>query len=168
MPQLVGVAATLCKTPTAEKQKVWSQIVELGAIELSDRAWEVLRILQGRPSPDAELTDDYNPLEVGLWQTISFNKGCYIGQETIARLNTYKGVKQQLWGIKLSATTEQGAVITVGDEKIGKLTSYTETVDGYFGLGYIRTKAGGTGLKVQVGDSEGEIVEIPFVSHDYP
>ncbi len=154
--------------PTAEKQKVWSQIVELGAIELSDRAWEVLRILQGRPSPDAELTDDYNPLEVGLWQTISFNKGCYIVQETIARLNTYKGVKQQLWGIKLSATTEQGAVITVGDEKIGKLTSYTETVDGYFGLGYIRTKAGGTGLKVQVGDTEGEIVEIPFVSHDYP
>lgn len=154
--------------PVAQKQKLWSQILELGAMELSDRAWEVLRILQGRPAPDAELTDDYNPLEVGLWQTISFNKGCYIGQETIARLNTYKGVKQNLWGIKLSAPTEPGAVITVGEEKIGKLTSYTETADGYFGLGYIRTKAGGAGLKVQVGDSEGEIVQIPFVSHEYP
>lgn len=154
--------------PVSEKQRLWSQILELGAIELSDRGWDLLRILQGRPAPDAELTDDYNPLEVGLWQTISFNKGCYIGQETIARLNTYKGVKQHLWGIRLSGPAEVGTAIAVGDEKVGKLTSYTETADGYFGLGYIRTKAGGVGLKVQVGETEGEIVEVPFVSHEYP
>jgi len=154
--------------PVADKQKVWSQILTLGAVELSDRAWDALRILQGRPNPDAELTDDYNPLEVGLWQTISFNKGCYIGQETIARLNTYKGVKQHLWGIKLNAPAEIGALIAVGDEKVGKLTSYTQTAEGYFGLGYIRTKAGGVGLKVQVGETAGEIVAVPFVSHEYP
>ncbi|MDZ7957781.1 MAG: folate-binding protein YgfZ [Aulosira sp. DedQUE10] len=154
--------------PIADKQKLWSQILTSGAVELSDRAWDALRILQGRPNPDAELTDDYNPLEVGLWQTISFNKGCYIGQETIARLNTYKGVKQHLWGIKLNAPAEIGATIAVGDEKVGKLTSYTQTADGYFGLGYIRTKAGGVGLKVQVGETAGEIVAVPFVSHEYP
>ncbi|ALF54273.1 glycine cleavage system protein T [Nostoc piscinale CENA21] len=154
--------------PAIEKQKLWQQILEFGAVELSDHAWETLRILQGRPTPDAELTDDYNPLEVGLWQTISFNKGCYIGQETIARLNTYKGVKQNLWGIRLSAPVEIGSAIALGDEKIGKLTSYTETSDGYFGLGYIRTKAGGMGLKVKIGEVEGEIVDIPFVSHEYP
>ncbi|MBD2201224.1 folate-binding protein YgfZ [Calothrix sp. FACHB-1219] len=154
--------------PTSEKEKLWSQILELGAVELSDRAWDTLRILQGRPAPDAELTDDYNPLEVGLWQTISFNKGCYIGQETIARLNTYKGVKQNLWGIRLSGFAEIGSAIAIGDEKVGKLTSYTQTADGHFGLGYIRTKAGGVGLKVQVGETKGEIVAIPFVSHEYP
>jgi tRNA-modifying protein YgfZ len=154
--------------PVADKQQVWQKILELGAVELSDRGWETLRILQGRPTPDAELTDDYNPLEVGLWQTVSFNKGCYIGQETIARLNTYKGVKQYLWGIKLSAPAEVGSAIALGEEKIGKLTSYTATSDGHFGLGYIRTKAGGVGLKVQVGEVAGEIVEIPFVSHEYP
>ncbi|GBE91047.1 YgfZ/GcvT domain-containing protein [Nostoc cycadae] len=154
--------------PATEKQKVWQQILEFGAVELSDRAWDTLRIIQGRPIPDAELTDDYNPLEVGLWQTISLNKGCYIGQETIARLNTYKGVKQNLWGIRLSAPVEVGSAIALGDEKIGKLTSYTETSEGYFGLGYIRTKAGGIGLKVKVGEVEGEIVDIPFVSHEYP
>jgi hypothetical protein len=147
---------------------VWEKLLEVGAIEMSDRAWEVLRILQGRPAPEAELTDDYNPLEAGLWQTISFTKGCYIGQETIARLNTYKGVKQHLFGVKLSAAAEIGSAIALGDEKVGKLTSYTETPDGYFGLGYIRTKAGGVGLKVQVGETTGEIVEIPFVSHEYP
>ncbi|MBD2345284.1 CAF17-like 4Fe-4S cluster assembly/insertion protein YgfZ [Anabaena subtropica] len=154
--------------PVSQKQRVWQQIIDSGALELSDRAWDTLRILQGRPAPDAELTDDYNPLEVGLWQTISFNKGCYIGQETIARLNTYKGVKQYLWGIRLHAPAEVGNTITIGDEKVGKLTSYTQTPDGYFGLGYIRSKAGGVGLKVQVGNTEGEVVPIPFVSHEYP
>ncbi|MBG1267169.1 CAF17-like 4Fe-4S cluster assembly/insertion protein YgfZ [Nostoc sp. WHI] len=154
--------------PYTDKATVWNKLLEAGAVEMSDRAWDTLRILQGRPAPDSELTDDYNPLEVGLWQTISFNKGCYIGQETIARLNTYKGVKQYLFGIRLSSPTEVGSAIVVGDEKVGKLTSYTETANGYFGLGYIRTKAGGVGLKVQVGESEGEVVEIPFVSHEYP
>jgi hypothetical protein len=154
--------------PVAQKPQLWEQIIDLGVVELSDRAWDTLRILQGRPAPDAELTDDYNPLEVGLWQTISFNKGCYIGQETIARLNTYKGVKQHLWGIRLNSSAAVGDTISIGEEKVGKLTSYTETPDGYFGLGYIRSKAGGVGLKVQVGDSEGEIVAIPFVSHEYP
>jgi tRNA-modifying protein YgfZ len=154
--------------PISEKEKVGNQLVENGAVLLSDRAWNMLRILQGRPEPDQELTEDYNPLEVGLWQTISLNKGCYIGQETIARLNTYKGVKQHLWGIRLTAPVELGSPITLGEEKVGKLTSYTETPDGHFGLGYIRTKAGGAGLKVFVGDVEGEIVEVPFVSQEYP
>ncbi|MEH2184218.1 CAF17-like 4Fe-4S cluster assembly/insertion protein YgfZ [Nostoc sp.] len=154
--------------PYTDKETVWNKLLEAGAVEMSDRAWDALRIIQGRPAPDAELTDDYNPLEVGLWQTISFTKGCYIGQETIARLNTYKGVKQHLLGVRLSAPVEVGSAIAVGDEKVGKLTSYIQTADGYFGLGYIRTKAGGVGLKVKVGETDGEIVEIPFVSHEYP
>ncbi|MGB7379554.1 MAG: folate-binding protein [Rivularia sp. (in: cyanobacteria)] len=150
------------------KEQIWSKIIEAGAIEIQDNDWEMLRILQGRPQPESELTDDYNPLEVGLWQTVSFDKGCYIGQETIARLNTYKGVKQNLWGIRLNTAAELGTVITAGDDKVGKLTSCTQDGNNYFGLGYIRTKAGGVGLKVKVGETEGEVVSIPFVSHQYP
>lgn len=147
---------------------IWETLTNLGAISLNDSGWEQLRIEQGRPTPDKELTDEHNPLEVGLWQTISFTKGCYIGQETIARLNTYKGVRQQLWGVRLSAPAEPGMAVTVGEEKVGKLTSYIDTETGGFGLAYIRTKAGGVGLKVQVGDSIGEVVPVPFVSHEYP
>ncbi|MCZ2207458.1 folate-binding protein [Cylindrospermopsis raciborskii] len=154
--------------PRAEKQQIWQQLLDWGAVKLSDRHWEMLRISQGRPAPDAELTDDYNPLEVGLWQTVSFNKGCYIGQETIARLNTYKGVKQHLWGIKLKSCAQPGTIITILEEKVGKLTSYIETPEGHFGLGYIRAKAGGVGLTVEVGETQGEIVPVPFVSWDYP
>lgn len=152
--------------PAEKAANVWSFLVAAGSVPMGDRVWEVLRIQQGRPVPERELTEDYNPLEAGLWQTLSFNKGCYIGQETIARLNTYKGVKQYLWGIRLDAPAEPGSVITVGEEKVGKLTSYTDTENGAFGLGYIRTKAGGAGLQVQVGETTGEVVDLPFLTRE--
>jgi hypothetical protein len=152
--------------PAEKAANVWSFLVAAGSVPMGDRVWEVLRIQQGRPVPERELTEDYNPLEAGLWQTLSFNKGCYIGQETIARLNTYKGVKQYLWGIRLDAPAEPGSVITVGEEKVGKLTSYTDTENGAFGLGYIRTKAGGAGLQVQVGETKGEVVDVPFLTRE--
>ena len=144
---------------------VWSKLVAEGAVAFGDRLWENLRIQQGRPTPDKELTEDYNPLEAGLWQTISFEKGCYIGQETIARLNTYNGVKQKLWGIKLDRSVEPQTPITVADKKVGVLTSYTDTSTGSFGLGYVRTKAGGEGLQVKVGEAEGELISVPFLQH---
>ncbi|WP_295615161.1 folate-binding protein [Chamaesiphon sp. GL140_3_metabinner_50] len=143
-------------------------ITNLGAAIVDENAWECLRIERGRPKPDAELTDDYNPLEVGLWDTISFTKGCYIGQETIARLNTYKGVKQYLWGIKLAEIVTVGTAITVGGEKVGVLTSCSETAAGVVGLSYVRSKAGGVGLQVMLGDVAGEIIDLPFVRHEYP
>jgi tRNA-modifying protein YgfZ len=146
---------------------LWQTLTTAGALPFGTQTWEQLRIQQGRPMPGQELTEDINPLEAGLWQTISLSKGCYIGQETIARLHTYRGVKQQLWGIQLAAAAESGSEILAGDEKIGKLTSYTATPQGHFGLAYIRTKAVAPGLKVQVGDTEGELVAVPFVSHEY-
>jgi len=173
IPVRVGVGSGL-KMPgyqllvSREKSvQVWRELTEKGAIPIGDRLFEKLRIEQGKPTPDKELTEDYNPLEAGLWQTLSFNKGCYIGQETIARLNTYKGVKQRLWGIKLSAPVEVGTHITVDESKVGILTSCTETDTGAFGLAYIKTKAGGAGLKVDVGGVSGEVVNVPYLTHEY-
>lgn len=151
--------------PVEQAVLIWKSLVTSGAVPMGNRVWEQLRIEQGRPAPDFELTDDYNPLEAGLWNTISFEKGCYIGQETIARLNTYKGVKQKLWGLRLNAPVAVGTEIKVEDQKVGKLTSLVETETGYFGLGYIRSKAGGKGLKVQIGEVEAEVIEVPFLTH---
>jgi tRNA-modifying protein YgfZ len=144
---------------------LWQELIKLGVIPLGDRVWEQLRIEQGRPMPGTELTEDYNPLEAGLWKTISFEKGCYIGQETIARLNTYKGVKLQLWGVRLDAPVTVETAIMQEGEKIGKLTSYTDTENGHLGLAYIRTKAAGEGLSVRVGETSGELVAVPFVEY---
>ncbi|MBD2257170.1 folate-binding protein YgfZ [Pseudanabaena sp. FACHB-2040] len=146
---------------------LWQTLVEADAVAAGETVWNQLRVQQGRPVPGAELTEDYNPLEAGLWQTLSFEKGCYIGQETIARLNTYKGVKQQLWGLQLQGQASPGTPITLGDDKVGLLTSVVETATGTLGLGYIRTKAGGAGLTVRVGDTNATVIEVPFLSRGY-
>ncbi|MGB3536054.1 MAG: folate-binding protein [Microcoleaceae cyanobacterium] len=151
--------------PAPEAARFWRMLMDLEVVPFGDRVWQHLRILQGRPAPDSELTEDYNPLEAGLWPTISFEKGCYIGQETIARLNTYKGVKQYLWGLRLNGPAAPGTTITLEGQKIGLLTSYTDLEQPAFGLGYVRVKAGGEGLTVQVGDTTAEVVDVPFLTH---
>eukprot|EP00850_Spirogloea_muscicola_P018130 SM000163S02298 [mRNA] locus=s163:49992:54203:+ [translate_table: standard] len=131
---------------------VWRALVQGGAVPMGSRAWEIYRILQGVPVPGKELTEEFNPLEAGLWHTISTTKGCYIGQETIARLITYDGVKQHLWGVQLEGPVECNTVITVGDQKVGKLTSYTRVGDTeeHFGLCYIKRKVGQSGMEVDI------------------
>lgn len=153
--------------PATNAPMLWSVLIERGATPMGDRDWEKIRIQQGRPASDRELTEDYNPLEAGLWYAISFNKGCYIGQETIARLNTYKGVKQRLWGIVLDRPVDTGTALTLNGEKVGILTSCLATSTGALGLGYLRTKAGEAGLEVAVGESTGKIIAVPYLSHDY-
>ncbi|ESA32621.1 hypothetical protein N836_25235 [Leptolyngbya sp. Heron Island J] len=134
---------------------------------LSPQDWEVLRIRQGRPMPGLELTDKDNPLEAGLWHTVSFEKGCYIGQETIARLNTYQGVKKQLWGFKLDKLVEPGVSLTLDGTPVGKLTSVATADDGIWALGYLRTKAGGAGLTLDANGTMANTVELPFLSRGY-
>jgi tRNA-modifying protein YgfZ len=133
---------------------------------LAPTQWEQLRIQQGRPMPGAELTNDYNPLEAGLWQTISFNKGCYIGQETIARLETYNGVKQQLWGFRSTQAISPGAIVYCNDEKVGQVTSIAQIDDGYEGLAYVKTKAGGAGLNVTIAGISTVLQDLPYLTRE--
>ncbi|MBD1910872.1 MULTISPECIES: folate-binding protein YgfZ [unclassified Leptolyngbya] len=164
----VAIAGYTLITPIDHAADLWGILVDTGAVPMGENAWEQLRIQQGRPVPDHELTDDFNPLEAGLWSTISLSKGCYIGQETIARLYTYRGVKQQLWGIQLEGAVTPGSTITAGAEKVGVLTSSIATDAGYWGLAYIRTKAlEGNLQQVQVEGVSGYLVSLPFVDHTY-
>ncbi|MEA5452754.1 folate-binding protein [Leptolyngbya sp. CCNP1308] len=153
--------------PTKDAASVWRLLTTAGVTPAGESLWQQLRVQQGRPAPERELTEDYNPLEAGLWDAISFDKGCYIGQETIARLNTYQGVKQQLWGIQLSGAVDPGEVIFAGTEKVGLLTSVVEAPGGLRGLGYIRTKAGGAGLAVNIGAAKGVVVDVPYLARGY-
>ncbi|MEC4805930.1 MAG: folate-binding protein [Jaaginema sp. PMC 1079.18] len=151
--------------PQSHAAALWSTLHQAGAIPAGETVWEQRRIQQGRPRPGCELTADYNPLEAGLISAISFNKGCYIGQETIARLNTYQGVKQRLWGVRLNALVDPATPVMLDDSKIGILTSIAETPDGILGLAYLRSKAGGEGLTVQIGNAEAEAIAVPFLRH---
>jgi folate-binding Fe-S cluster repair protein YgfZ len=98
---------------------------------------------------------------------LSFDKGCYIGQETIARLNTYKGVKQRLYGVKLTGPITPGTLLMQGEEKAGLITSGVVTEDGARGLAYIRTKIGGEGLVLQAGEVTATVLCLPYLEHRY-
>eukprot|EP00741_Cyanophora_paradoxa_P000108 tig00000057_g104.t1 len=128
---------------------LWSFLEAQGARPLGTRAWNKLRVKDGRPAAGLELTEEYNPLEAGLWHAVSLDKGCYIGQETLARLNTYKGVKTQIWGLTVSGAAAGGRRPAAGDpifseegEKIGVVSSVAEVEDkeGLACLAYVRTK----------------------------
>ncbi|WOG88311.1 hypothetical protein DCAR_0207546 [Daucus carota subsp. sativus] len=152
----------------AAADSVWKALLSHGAIPMGSNAWEKLRILRGRPVPGKELTNEYNVLEAGLWNSISLDKGCYKGQETISRLITYDGIKQKLWGINLSSPVEPGSSITIDGKKIGKLTSYTATRKNpeHFGLGYVKRSGASEGDTVTVGDNVvGKLVKVPYIAH---
>ncbi|KAL5704393.1 hypothetical protein ACHQM5_022831 [Ranunculus cassubicifolius] len=175
-PITVGVGSvigensfSLMSSP-ATARSVWKTLLSVGAVPMGANAWERFRVLQGRPAPGKELTNDFNVLEAGLWNTISLNKGCYKGQETISRLITYDGVKQRLFGINLSAPVEPGTAITIDGKKVGVLTSCVvgRKEGGHFGLGYIKRKSASAGEEVVIGDIVGTLVEVPYLARQTP
>lgn len=155
----------------ADREALWSMLLKIPAIVIDETLFEQLRIEQGRPMPGHELTDDYNPLDAGLWSTVSFNKGCYIGQETIARLESRDAVKMGLWGVKLGASVAIGTTVWVEGAKAGTITSVCELANGNaIGLCYVRTKAAGVGASVQMGTLEDSqtatLLDLPFLNRE--
>jgi folate-binding protein YgfZ len=109
------------------------------------------RIQQGLPAAPGELNDDHNPFELGLAGRVGLSKGCYVGQETLAKLATYDGVKQQLhrWHWRLGEggpAPEAGqGLFNPGPEggsqegHLGRITSVLELADGdRIGLAMVR------------------------------
>ena len=117
--------------------------------ELTPEQVEQLRLRQGFPAAPAELNDDTNPFELGLADWVSVNKGCYVGQETLAKLATYDGVKQQLrhWRAPRTGPAAADACApgtplrqTAGG-RAGVITSVLATADGLEGLALVRRQA---------------------------
>jgi folate-binding protein YgfZ len=139
------------------------------AVEVSSKVYDVLRIEAGIPAAGHELTEDYTPLETGLGATISHTKGCYTGQEVIARQITYDKVTRQLVGLKLVAEADVGDDIRLADthQAIGKITSAADSPRfGQIALGVIRKPYDQPGTKLLVGDEPdsqpGLVTELPF------
>lgn len=109
---------------TGERPEAWPAVLAaVGALPLAAATTQALRIEAGLPGPDGELTDAYNPLEVGLDELISERKGCYTGQEIIARQISYDKVTRRLVGLRLGAPAMPGASLMVEDRQVGEITS---------------------------------------------
>lgn len=137
-------------------------LIEAGASPADDSELTRLRIESGVPSAGRELGLDVNPLEIGLSSLVSFTKGCYVGQEVIARLDSYDKVKRRLVGLKiegeLDASRGDFVVRSRGDrpDRIGTVTSVARRPDGTIvALALVRTMFATAGDVVDVvGDGD--------------
>lgn len=98
-------------------------LVRLDAVAVDVESYTARRIELGRPAAHAELTGEYNPLEAGLAWTCAENKGCYTGQEIIARQITYDKVTRTLVALLGTAALTPGAPVLAEGREIGRVTS---------------------------------------------
>ena len=98
---LSEVVLTHVLVPKALGDATINVLSEGGLAKRNRQHFEEYRILNGIPAFPTELSTLYNPLEAGLLHFVSFTKGCYIGQEVVARLDTYKKVQRQLVRMKM-------------------------------------------------------------------
>jgi folate-binding protein YgfZ len=138
-----------------------------GAATVGEQAAECLRVEHGRPRYGIELDDTVIPQEAGLNErAVSFTKGCYVGQETVARL-FYKGKpNRHLRGLRLTTPAVTGEQLVLGDRAVGSVgTTALSPRLGPIALALVRREAE-PGAVVSVGEhgAGGEVVELPFLS----
>jgi folate-binding protein YgfZ len=142
-------------------------------LRLPSESYEVLRVETGLPAVDHELTDEYTPLEAGLGEAISGQKGCYTGQEVIARQVTYNKVTQHLVGLHLKSPAAGNERVWVDGKPVGVVTSHAiSPAYGPIALAILRRPHHQAGMRVIISaDGEGEgnpgtVAELPFRFHD--
>ena len=152
-------------------ETVWEALTGAGAVPIGMDAYQALRVEMGVPEYGKELGDSYNPLETGLWGCISFTKGCYIGQEVIARLDTYQKVQKHLVTLSFSpdAHVEEGMKLAKEGREVGHVTSVARapSTGRLIGLGYLRNEAAEVGTQVSTveetrADAKVEAQVLPF------
>ena len=167
---------------------LWSAFLKAGGGKqirpIGREALECLRIEAGLPRYGVDMDEQTFPPEAGLEdRAISYSKGCYIGQETIARIRTYGQVRRQLVGLILEDRTSsaplptRGEKVTLEDEEVGFVTSavYSPVLEGPVALAYLQKKVFAPDLKVRVacaGDTSGNAstaaraITLPFYRRD--
>ena len=162
----VGTAAGIdLVCPQEGVGEVASQLEADGATEVTEPAAEIVRVEMGIPRFGAEMGTSTMPAEAGIVErAVSFTKGCYIGQEPVARLH-YKGRPNRvLRGLRLSGPAAAGDPLTMGDRELGAIgTSCVSPAHGPIALAVVRREAS-PGDVVAVGDAgaTAEIAELPF------
>ena len=162
--ELIGARAAL----DAAWQRLAAGLAEVDGRVFGDQAYDVLRIEAGVPRFGAEIDEQVMPAEAGVVdRAVSFTKGCYIGQEPVARLHHRGHANRGLRSILLADTApEAGATVEVGGREVGRITSATEspTLGRAVALAIVRREVD-PGQRVGVvtadGVLEGELSAVP-------
>jgi folate-binding protein YgfZ len=171
--ELAGAAVRLIATDlgvdvlcdAADTERVAAALVAAGAIQVDEAVAEVRRVESGRPRYGVDLDDTVIPQEAGLnARAVSFDKGCYVGQETVARLYFRGKPNRHLRGLKLTGPAAPGDALRLGEREVGKLGSVVESpLHGRIALALVRREAS-PGDSLAVGDDgvRAQVVDLPF------
>ena len=162
----VGTAAGIDLLPPAgERERVAAALLDAGAAAVSEEAAEILRLEAGVPRFGFEMGPETMPAEAGIVErAVSFTKGCYIGQETVARLHYRGRPNRHLRGLRLSAPAQPGAPVRKGEKEVGRLGSAAVSpAFGPIGLAILRREVE-PGDEVAVGEDgvTASVSDLPF------
>jgi folate-binding protein YgfZ len=171
--EIAGVQALAVRTDVgidlfceaADGERLTAALQERGAVPVSERAAECVRIEHGRPRYGVDLDETVIPEEAGLNErAVSFAKGCYVGQETVARLHYRGKPNRHLRGLRLSEPAEIGQELHLGERTVGTLASTAVSPElGPIALALVRREAPpGSILGVGEHGVTAEVVELPF------
>lgn len=166
--RLIGTAQpagidVLCDA--GDRGAVHDALCAAGAEPVGEAAAEVVRIEEGRPRYGVELDETVIPQEAGLNErAVSFTKGCYVGQETVARLHYRGRPNRHLRGLRLAGAAAPGAELMLGDRIVGRLGSFAVSPAlGPIGLALVRREAqAGAVLAAGPDGARAEVIELPF------
>jgi folate-binding protein YgfZ len=149
----------------ADAEPVGAALISAGAAPAPEAAAEVRRVETGRPRYGVDLDDGVIPQEAGLNErAVSFEKGCYVGQETVARLHFRGKPNRHLRGLRLSGRAAPGDELRLGEKTVGRLGSVVESPrHGTIALALVRREAQ-PGATLAVGDdaARADVVDLPF------
>ncbi len=147
-------------------KEVKRAFVNAGAVECGADVAETARIESGTPWYGLDITDENLPQEVDRDRlAINFTKGCYLGQETVARIDALGHVNRVLKGIKFMGedVPAVGTELQVDGKTVGKVTSscWSPAMGGPLGLGYVKRGFEAAGTKVESSSGECGVVKLP-------
>ena len=142
---------------------VRAALLAAGAVPADEDAAEIRRVETGRPRYGVELDDSVIPQEAGLNdRAVSFSKGCYVGQETVARLHWRGKPNRHLRGLRLDGPVETGEPLVLGEREVGRLGTVVESPEhGWIALALVRREAE-PGAELRAGERTATVVELPF------
>ncbi len=143
---------------------VWTAPPVFAACEPSSpEEIEVRRIEAGLPRYGVDVSEDYFPFEANLECAISYTKGCYVGQEVVARAHARGHANKRLVGLRLDGAASPGNKIFAGDKDVGVVTSAASSPDfGAIALGYVHRSSFEPETAVWVGERRGVVAALPF------
>jgi folate-binding protein YgfZ len=155
--------------PAKDRESTQQKLLDAGAILGDDTTYNLVRIEAGLPEYGIDIDEDRLAMEVNRADAISYNKGCYLGQETIVMARDRGQMNRKMMGLKLSTQTPvaPGTKVLRGAEEVGHITSsvYSRRLGAVLALAYLRRGHWDVGAEVVLADGQVAVVSaLPF--HD--